>query len=123
MAQDVSDLTVDASDPAVRRVNKLSKLLDSAFRVPGTNYKVGLDPILGILPGAGDTVAMGISLYIVFEALRAGVPRDVLVKMLLNIGIDTVIGSVPVLGTVFDAFWKANEWNAKLLVDHVDAQS
>ena len=110
-----------ATSPAVRRVNKMSKLLDSSVRVPGTNVTVGLDPILGILPGAGDAIATGISLYIIFEAFRADVPREILFLMILNVAVDAVIGSVPVLGTVFDAFWKANEWNASMFVDHVEA--
>jgi len=95
-------------------------LLDSAILVPGTKRTVGLDPILGILPVAGDSVAMGISLYIVFEAVRAGVPRAEIVKMLLYIGIDAVVGSVPVLGTIFDAVWKANQRNARVLAEHVE---
>lgn len=120
MEQEVLDLDGEATDPAVNRVNKLSKLLDSSVKIPGTNFSVGLDPILGILPGAGDAVAMGISLYIVFEAFRADVPRGVLARMLLNIGVDAVIGSIPVLGTIFDAFWKANVWNAKMFEEHVE---
>lgn len=122
MAQDVLDVEadVDASDPAVRRVKTVSNLLDSAIRIPGTNFKIGLDPILGILPIGGDAVATAISLYIIFEGIRADLPRDVLVRMGLYVAIDAVIGSVPVLGTVFDAFWKANEWNANLIEEHVE---
>lgn len=114
------DIPQESTHPSVRRVKALSELLDSAIRIPGTKRTVGLDPILGILPVAGDAAAMSISLYIVFEALRVGVPRAVLVKMMLYIGIDAVLGSVPVLGTVFDAVWKANERNARLLAKHVE---
>jgi len=117
------DVPAESTHPAVRRVETLSELLDSAVRIPGTKRTVGLDPILGILPVAGDAIAMGISLYIVFEAVRVGVPRAELVTMLLYIGIDAVLGSVPVLGTVFDAVWKANERNARVLVKHVEGTS
>jgi len=120
MSQATRRVPEESTNPAVRRVTTLSKLLDSSLRIPGTNFTVGLDPILGILPGAGDAVASVISLYIVFEGFRADVPRSVLGRMVLNVGIDAVIGSVPVLGTVFDAVWKANERNAKLLLDHAD---
>ena len=121
MEQDALVGDETATSPAVRRVNKMGELLDSGIRIPGTNVTVGLDPILGIVPGAGDAVATGISLYIVFEAFRAGVPQEVLLLMILNVAVDAVIGSVPVLGTVFDAFWKANEWNASMFADHVEA--
>lgn len=120
MDEDLLPPEADAEDPVVRRVRRVGELLDSAITIPGTNFTVGLDPILGILPVGGDAVATALSLYIVAEAYRADVPRDVLVKMLLYIGVDAVVGSVPVLGTIFDAFWKANEWNAKLLAAHVE---
>jgi len=106
--------------PTVRRIETLGRLLDGAVRVPGTEFRIGLDPILGILPGAGDTVASVLSLYIVFEAYRADVPRATLLKMLSYVAVDTVIGSIPVLGTIFDAVWKANQWNARLLADHLE---
>ena len=121
MEQDALIGDETATSPAVRRVNKVGELLDSGVRIPGTNVTVGLDPILGIVPGVGDAVATGISLYIVFEAFRAGISQEVLLLMILNVAVDAVIGSVPVLGTVFDAFWKANEWNASIFADHVEA--
>lgn len=116
------DAATGATDPALRRVRAVSSLLDSSIRVPGTDYRVGLDPILGILPGVGDSVATLISLYIVLEAVRADVPASTLLRMLLYVGVDAVIGSIPVLGTVFDAAWKANEWNARLLASHLEDQ-
>lgn len=108
------------SHPAVQRVEWLSHLLDEAVRIPGTEYRVGLDPIVGILPGVGDSLSSVVSLYIVFEAYRAEVPASTLLRMLAYVAIDTVIGSVPILGTIFDAAWKANSWNARLLVEHIE---
>lgn len=97
---------------ALERVRLVARLLDEAVRVPGTDYRVGLDPILGILPGAGDAVAAALSLYPVVEAARLGASKGTLAKMLFLVAADFTVGSVPVLGTIFDAVWKANEWNA-----------
>lgn len=107
-------------DAALRRVRVVSKLLDESIPLPGTDYRIGIDPILGILPGAGDAVAGAISLYPVAEAYRLGVSRLTLAKMLLLVAIDAVAGSVPVIGPVFDAIWKANEWNRRSLERHVE---
>ncbi|PSP55999.1 hypothetical protein BRC73_08665 [Halobacteriales archaeon QH_7_66_37] len=85
--------------------------------------RFGLDPVLGVLPGVGDSVASLVSLYIIAEGYRAGLPRSTLLKMLALVGVDTVIGSIPVLGTVFDAVWKANKWNANTLVSHLEQRT
>lgn len=119
--------TLDEALPAdeqatLDRVNRVSDLLDEAFEIPGTNYKIGLDPLIGILPVAGDSVATVISLYIVGEAARAGVSRSTLATMLGLVAIDAVIGSIPVLGTIFDAVWKANTWNVRLLERELNAE-
>lgn len=113
--------TGEVTHPGVRRVKRMGHLLDDAIRVPGTNATIGLDPILGIVPGVGDSVATLFSLYIVFEAFRTGVSRSTLLRMLAYIGVDAVVGSIPVVGTIFDAFWKANMWNARLLESHVES--
>jgi hypothetical protein len=96
-------------------VRALAKLLDSAVEIPGTNFKIGLDALIGLLPGVGDLIAMAIGSYIVTTAARLGVPKAVLGRMLLNIGADTAVGSVPVVGDVLDAAWRANSKNAALL--------
>lgn len=124
MEQTVSKRGVDggATPAAVKRANWVGKSLDDAVRIPGTDFRIGLDPILGILPGAGDAVAALLSLYIVGEAIRAGVPRSTVLRMLAYVGVDAVVGSVPILGTIFDAAWKANVWNARLLSRHYQQQ-
>lgn len=123
MATTVLDEDDEPASAAVGRVNKLGRLLDDSIPIPGTPFRVGIDPLLGVLPVAGDAIAAAISLYIIFEAFRAGVPRSTLMRMVSYVAIDAVIGSVPVLGTIFDAFWKANRWNAKLLETHAEDQS
>ncbi|WP_458189728.1 DUF4112 domain-containing protein [Haladaptatus sp. NG-WS-4] len=104
----------------MKRVRAVSNLLDEAFRVPFTNYRIGIDPILGLLPVGGDAASALISLYIVFEAYLMDVPRDVLARMVMNVLIDTFGGVIPVLGSIFDAAWKANTRNLELLEKHVE---
>lgn len=113
--------TTETDAAPLRRVRTVARVMDEAFRIPGTDIRIGLDPIIGILPVAGDGVATIFSLYIVLEAAVAGVPRATLLRMLGVVGVDTVVGSVPVLGPLFDAAWKANTWNVRTLERHVDA--
>lgn len=107
--------TVDRA--AIRRMRTVARLFDDAVRVPGTDFSIGIDPILGALPVAGDVVSAGFSLYIVLESARLGVSFKTLLKMLATITVDTTVGSVPVLGTIFDSFWKANQWNVKMALE------
>ncbi|WP_137286146.1 DUF4112 domain-containing protein [Halorussus salinisoli] len=111
------EVSVEDEPPGMERVRVIADLLDEAIEIPGINYKIGLDPILGILPVGGDAVSAAISLYIVAEGARMGASRDTVLKMLFNVGADAVIGSIPVLGTLIDAVWKANERNVALLED------
>lgn len=108
-------------DPAIARMRAVARLLDDSIRVPGTRFRIGLDPVLGVLPGAGDAVAAGLSLYIVLESARLGVPYRTLARMLANIGIDAVVGAVPLVGDLFDAAFKANRRNVDLAVRALDA--
>jgi len=103
------------------RVKFVSTLLDEAIRIPGTQYRIGLDPFLTLLPVAGDVVAALISLYPVVAAYRLGVSKKRLAAMLGLVAVDAVTGLVPVVGTVFDAVWKANEWNYRLIEGHLEA--
>ena len=121
--QEVEDALVGGEQAAIKRIRAVGKLLDDAFRVPGTDIRFGVDPLVGVLPVAGDGVMALISLYVVAEAVNLGVPKDVVARMLVNIGIDTLIGSVPVLGTLFDAGWKANQRNVRLVEQHVDVEA
>ena len=103
----------DVSD--VRSSNALARLLDTAIRIPGTNIRLGLDAVLGLIPGAGDAVGALLSSYIILAAARQGAPRAVLLRMIGNVAIDSVIGAVPVLGDIFDIAFKSNARNAALL--------
>lgn len=109
----------------IRRVETLANALDSKFRIPGTGIRFGWDGILSIIPVAGDTVAAGLSAYLIYEAYQGGARKRTLTKMLGNAGIDYLFGSIPVLGTIFDIAYKANNRNLKLLQDELglNAQS
>lgn len=95
----------------------VARLLDRSFRVPGTSFRFGLDPLLGLLPVGGDVIAALGSGYILYVGWRQGAPRALLGRMLANVALDTVVGSVPVIGDLFDAGWKANARNVSLLED------
>jgi hypothetical protein len=108
---------VEAELAALRR---LAHALDDLFTVPGTDYRFGLDPLIGLVPGVGDVPTSVASAYIVAQAAALGVPRATLARMLLVVVVDSVVGSVPVVGDLFDAVWKANSRNIALLEARVD---
>jgi len=111
---------IAAADPITRiaRLRRLAWLIDGAARVPGTRFRFGLNSIIGLAPGAGDAVLSLISLYIVYEARRLGLPRNKLARMLTNVGVEAALGSVPVLGDLFDVAWKANLRNIDIIDEH-----
>ena len=99
----------------------LARVLDSAVAIPGTSFRFGLDPVLGLIPGVGDLAGAVLSGYIVLAGIRMGVSRSGVVRMLANIAIDTLVGSVPLLGDVFDAGWKSNNRNVALIERHMES--
>lgn len=103
----------------LNRIRKLSRLLDTSFRIPGIGFRFGLDPIIGLIPGLGDLVATGFSAYLLLMAARFRLPPKVLAWMIFNIGIESVVGSVPIVGDLFDAYYKANIRNLALLEQHL----
>ncbi len=107
------------SQLALQRLRGLSHILDSAIAIPGLGYRVGLDPLIGLLPGGGDLVAGLLSIYVVAEAARLGVPAATLGRMGFNILTEVVLGTVPMIGDLFDVVWKANARNVALLERHI----
>ena len=103
------------SEADLRHVEQLADLLDTRFRIPGLGIRFGWDAIVGLVPGIGDLSAFGVSAYIILQAYRMGVRKRTIARMLANAGIDTVVGSVPVLGSLFDVGFKANRRNVRLL--------
>jgi hypothetical protein len=106
---------------SLRRARVVATVLDDAIRIPGTNIRFGIDPLVGLIPGLGDLLGGAASVYIILEAARAGAPATVLVRMALNVGIDTIVGELPLLGDLFDFAWKSNSRNVALLARHVEA--
>lgn len=105
--------------PTLRRLRQLSRWMDKAVTIPGTQISIGLDPILGFLPVGGDFVGILFSAYIVLEAARLGVPASTLGRMVSNIIIDGLLGAIPFIGDLFDFAWTANEYNIRLLEDYL----
>jgi Domain of unknown function (DUF4112) len=100
-------------------LERLATLLDEAFRIPGTNMRFGIDGIIGLVPGLGDVIAGVLSLVIPFAAWIRGVPYVTLLRMTVNIGIEVLVGTIPLFGDIFDIAWKANRRNYKLLQRHL----
>ena len=107
-----------SNDRALVALRKWAVLLDSAFQVPGTRWRFGLDPIVGLLPGAGDLVTGFFSVMILVHSVRLRIPKVVIARMMVNTGLDLLTGAVPLLGDLFDAAFKANLRNLALLERH-----
>lgn len=104
----------------LREVAYLAKLMDSRFRIPGTNWRFGLDGIIGLIPGAGDLSTFAVSSYMLWIMARNGASGYVLARMVLNVIIDAIIGSIPLIGDLFDFVFKANTRNLKLMQEHYE---
>lgn len=102
----------------LRRMRGLARLMDTAVRVPGTRFSFGADSVIGLVPGVGDLAGAAIGLYIVNEARRLGVPNDKLFRMLTNLGFDAAAGSVPLIGDLFDLYFKSHRRNLELVLQH-----
>jgi hypothetical protein len=109
------------SDVAARlaRLRRLAWMIDAVFLLPGTRFRFGLNSVIGLLPVGGDTVLGAISLYIIYEAARLGVPKHKLARMLAKVGVEVLGGSVPIVGDLFDMALKANLRNLAIIEDHV----
>jgi hypothetical protein len=97
------------------KARALARVLDNAVTIPGTKIRVGLDALIGLIPGGGDVAGAALSSIIVVMAMREGVPASVLWRMVANVAVDTAVGAIPVLGDLFDVAWRANARNAELL--------
>jgi len=106
--------------PARERLNRLAWLLDSSIRLPVLGFRIGIDGLIGLIPGIGDVAGGVLSSYILVQAARLGVPKLTLLRMVFNIVIDTLVGMVPLFGDLFDFAWKANNRNVRLLNAYLD---
>jgi hypothetical protein len=100
------------------QLDQLAGILDDFIHIPGIPIRIGLDPIIGLIPGLGDVVSALMSFVIIFAAWQRGLPRVTLFRMITNVGIDTLVGAIPIVGDAFDAVWKSNRMNYNLLIRH-----
>ena len=105
---------------AVRRMEMVAKLLDNAFVIPGTNQRVGIDAIIGLIPGFGDVATTILSSYVIWEARNLGVSRFATFRMLSNLAIHASVGAIPIAGDVFDAFFRVNQRNMRIVRAHLE---
>lgn len=118
MRSDGSEGSDRPADP-IERIRSVSRLMDEAFRIPGTRFRVGLDGLLGLIPGVGDVTGAAMGGWIVVSAARLGAPPSLLLRMLVNVGLDALVGGVPVVGDLFDFAFKAHRRNFRLLEAHL----
>ena len=105
-----------------QRLERLAWILDESIPIPGTKRRVGLDPIIGLIPGAGDAVGVILSLWVVVEAGRLGAPGHMITRMLGNVFVEAIVGIIPIAGDLFDFVWKANSRNRDMLISYIDHQ-
>ena len=109
----------ELNEEKLLRLKRLSHNLDEAFTIPGTERKIGIDPIIGLIPGGGDLIGGALSIYIMHAGIRMGMPRSVIIRMFGNIALEFIIGCIPIIGDLFDAMWKSNQRNVKLIEDSI----
>ena len=114
---DPADVPESVDRAALERMRTVAMVLDESIELPVIEYRIGVDPLLSAIPGVGDAISAGISLYIVVESARLGVSFTTLLGMLARITVDFAGGSVPVVGPVFDAVFKSNKWNVEAALD------
>ncbi len=108
---------------SLRSLQRLAKLMDTAWGIPFTRWRFGLDSLVGLIPGGGDLVMLLISSYSLLLAQRLGVPGSLLLRMAGNLALDFGVGSIPVVGDIFDVFFKSNTRNLKLITDFLEEKS
>ncbi|MFP3546709.1 DUF4112 domain-containing protein [Rhizobium sp. SIMBA_035] len=114
-----------AEEVRIRRAVRLASLMDTAVGIPGLGIRFGADAILGLIPGIGDIAGSLVGLVIINEARELGLPREKLLKMLVNLGLDAVSGTIPIAGDLLDVYFKSHRRNARIILDHfgIDRQS
>ena len=115
----MNDEQKELNEEKLLRLKRLSHNLDEAFTIPGTKHKIGIDPIIGLIPVGGDLIGGVLSIYIMHAGIRMGMPRTAIVRMFTNVALEFIIGCIPIIGDLFDATWKSNQRNVKLIEDSV----
>jgi hypothetical protein len=111
-------MPTDRNQRSLDKLRRMARLFDAQFRVPGTQIRFGIDPLIGLVPGVGDLASPLLTVAILWQAAKLRVPRIVLLRMVLNALIDAGVGALPVVGDLFDFAWRATDWNMALLERH-----
>ena len=106
----------------IERLDRMARMLDAKFGIPGTRFSFGYDAIIGLIPGIGDALTLAPQAYLVWRARQLGAPKSLMARMAVNTGIDTVVGAIPLVGDLFDVAFKANLRNVRLLRDHLERE-
>ena len=109
-----------AQSAALRRMQTVANLLDSAFEIPGTKQRVGIDAFIGLVPGVGDIATTLLSTYVIWDARNLGLSRFALARMIGNLAIHASVGAIPVLGDLFDSFFRVNQRNMRIVRAHLN---
>jgi hypothetical protein len=104
----------------LERLSRLAHVLDDLVKLPGTDFRVGLDGVAGLIPGVGDAVSAAVSAYLIARAAKLGLPVTLILRMVGNLGLDLVVGAIPVVGDLFDFGFRANRRNVELLRRHLE---
>ena len=115
----MNDEEKEILEEKLTRLRQLSENLDESFTIPGTNIKFGIDALIGLVPGGGDLIGGLFSLYLLRTAIKLKLPKSAIISIMFNIIIDTTIGIVPVIGDIFDIFWKSNKRNMRIIEKHL----
>ena len=118
----MNDEQKELNEEKLLRLKRLSHNLDEAITIPGTERKIGIDPIIGLIPGGGDLIGGVISIYIMYAGIKMGMPKATIIRMFGNVALEFVIGCIPIIGDLFDATWKSNQRNVKLIEDSVTSE-
>ncbi|WP_284380986.1 DUF4112 domain-containing protein [Litoribrevibacter albus] len=106
---------------SLKRLNRFSRIMETQWRIPFTKIRFGLDFLIGLVPVVGDVLTGLLSLWLIKESLRYQLPKRIYIKMVLNVLLDVLVGSIPLLGDFFDLMFKANRRNLKLVIEHLES--
>ena len=107
----------------IERLDRLARMLDAKFGIPGTRFSFGYDAIIGLIPGIGDALTLAPQAWLIWRARELGAPKSLMAKMAVNTGMDTLLGAIPLVGDLFDVAFKANLRNVRLLRDHLEREA
>jgi hypothetical protein len=114
--------SAESKRAGLARIDMLSKLFDTAFTLPGSNVRFGVEALMRLVPGIGDAAASALSCYLLYEAHRLEVPQQVFARLVANVAIEGIVGAVPVLGDLFDVGFRANRRNVAILKEHFERE-